>query len=92
MLRYERDISQMGIPNGEMGIKPDIFCIMHHVGSNPTNLRWASSREREMLPTSSQKGLSRVGHERPLNTNSCADQPTDKRRVHGSCIEGSRHR
>ena len=29
-----------------------------------------------MLPTSSQKGLSRVGHERPLNTNSCADQPT----------------
>ncbi len=29
--------------------------------------------EREVLPTSSQKGLSRVGHERPLNTNSCAD-------------------
>ena len=24
-----------------------------------------------MLPTSSQKGLFRVGHERPLNTNSC---------------------
>ena len=36
-------------------------------------------REREMLPTSSQKGLSRVGHERPLNTNSCADQPTNNR-------------
>ena len=35
-----------------------------------------------MLPTSSQKGLSRVGHERPLNTNSCADQPTNKRRGH----------
>ena len=49
-------------------------------------------REREMLPTSSQKGLSRVGHERPLNTNSCADQPTNKRRVHESCIEGIRHR
>ena len=47
---------------------------------------------REMLPTSSQKGLSRVGHEIPLNTNSCADQPTNKRRVHESCIEGIRHR
>ena len=46
-------------------------------------------REREMLPTSSQKGLSRVGHERPLNTNSCADQPTNKRRVHESCIRGN---
>ena len=40
-----------------------------------------------MLPTSSQKGLSRVGHERPLNTNSCADQPTNKRRVHESCMQ-----
>ena len=49
-------------------------------------------REREMLPTSSQKGLSRVGHERPLNTNSCADQPTNNRRFFESCIEGIRHR
>ena len=39
------------------------------------------TREREMLPTSSQKGLSRVGHERPLNTNSCADQPTNKAKL-----------
>ena len=52
----------------------------------------SAEREREMLPTSSQKGLSRVGHERPLNTNSCADQPTNKRRVHESCIEGIKHR
>ncbi len=45
-----------------------------------------------MLPTSSQKGLCRVGHERPLNTNSCASQPTDKRRVHKSCIEEIKRR
>ena len=38
-----------------------------------------------MLPTSSQKGLSRVGHERPLNTTSCADQPTNKRREREKC-------
>ncbi len=48
--------------------------------------------EREVLPTSSQKSLSRVGHERPLNTNSCADQPTDMHRVHKSCIEELKRR
>ena len=42
-----------------------------------------------MLPTSTQKGLSRVGHERPLNTNSeqilyenlarAGDQPQGRR-------------
>ena len=31
--------------------------------------------------------IRRVGHERPLNTNSCADQPTNKRRVHESCTK-----
>ncbi len=49
-------------------------------------------RERELLPTSSQKGLSRVGHERLLNTNSCANQPANKHRVHEPCIEGIKHR
>ncbi len=47
--------------------------------------------ERKLLRTSSQKGLSRVGHETPLN-NSCADQPTDQRRVHKSCIEEIKRR
>ena len=41
-----------------------------------------------LLPTSSQQGLSRVGHEMPLNTNSFADQSTDERRVRKSCIKG----
>ncbi len=33
--------------------------------------------EKCYTPRISQKSLSRVGHDRPLNTNSCADQPTD---------------
>ena len=43
-----------------------------------------------MLPASSQKGLSRVGHARPLNTNACADQLTFDCGVHESCIQGVR--
>ena len=54
--------------------------------------RMIASHGRERNVTHIQKGLSRVGHERPLNTNSCADQPTNKRRVHESCIEKIRHR
>ena len=69
------------------------LCGQHDLGCY---ICWTRSvtpeREREMLPTSSQKGLPRVGHERPVNTNSCATQPTNKRRVHESCIEGIKHR
>ena len=42
------------------------------------------------VPASSQEGLSRVGHARPLNTNACADQPTNDCGVHESCTQGIR--
>ncbi len=35
-------------------------------------------REREVLPTTNQQGLARVGHESPLNANCCADHPANK--------------
>ncbi len=45
-----------------------------------------------MSYTSSQTGLSRVGHERLLNTELCVDHTTNKRRVHKTCIEGIKRR
>ncbi len=48
--------------------------------------------QREVLSALSQKGLSRVGHERPLNTNSCANQPAKMRSIlESSHIEEINH-
>ncbi len=51
-----------------------------NVSKWPVNCVWLFDHQnqnylREVLPTSSRKGLSRFGHDRPLNTNPCADLP-----------------
>ena len=63
-----------------------------HWCSQRWHVAWTSERALSTPHQARKAYLARVGHERPLNTNSCADQPRNKRRAHESCIEGTLHR